>query len=162
MMRSAVGFFAHTGWAAAVVVDAEGRVHDRRRVELADGPAAVYHLGMEMKLPEAEKLIEKTRRTAQRMAAAAIGKAAAVGVIGSASRLPDSLEAILAAHPFVHAAEGELFRRALLDAAGARGLLVPPAAARDAALQIERPVGPPWAQDQKLAAAAAWIALTSR
>jgi len=117
---------------------------------------------MEMKLAEAEKLIDKTRRAALKHAAAAIGKAAAVGVIGSASRLPDSLEAILAAHPFVHAAEGELFRRALLDAAGPRGVLVPPAAARDAIERIAKPIGPPWAQDQKLAAAAAWIALTSR
>jgi len=40
-MKTAVGFLAHTGWAAAVVVDAEGRVQDRRRVELAEGPAAV-------------------------------------------------------------------------------------------------------------------------
>lgn len=162
MTRSAVGFFAHTGWAVAVTVDAEGRVQDRRRVELAEGPAAVYHLGMEMKLAEAEKLVEKTKKTALRLARAALGNAAAVGVVGSASRLPDSLEAILAAHPFVHAAEGELFRHALLEAAGPRGLLVPAPAARAAVEKIRRPEGPPWAQDQKLAAAAAWLALTSR
>src|SRR5262249_60585597 len=97
-----------------------------------------------------------------RPAPAAIARPTAVGVVAWGSRLPDSLEAILAAHPFVPAAEGELFRRALLDAAGARGLLVPAEAACEAVERIERPAGPPWARDQKLAAAAGWLALTSR
>src|SRR5262249_57236585 len=96
-----------------------------------------------------------------RPAPAAIARPTAVGVVAWGSRLPDSLEAILAAHPFVHAAEGELFRRALLDAAGARGLLVPAEAACEAVERIERPAGPPWARDQKLAAAAGGLPLTS-
>ncbi|TML45730.1 MAG: hypothetical protein E6G19_03405 [Actinobacteria bacterium] len=92
------------------------------------------------------------------------------------------LESILASHALSHAAEGRLYQGALLQGATACGLdavAVPKRSiweqgesalgvARDELRvwidQLRREVGPPWAQDQKLAALAGWIALaqTSR
>jgi len=87
------------------------------------------------------------------------------------------LETILASHALVHAAEGRLYQGALLQSAEARALDTIAIAQRsiweegEAALgiardelqhwidQLRREVGPPWAQDQKLAGLAAWIAL---
>jgi len=87
------------------------------------------------------------------------------------------LESILASHALAHAAEGRLYQNALLQSAESRGLdtvAVPKRSIWEqgaAALgvtgdelqhwidQLRRELGPPWAQDQKLAALAAWIAL---
>jgi hypothetical protein len=87
------------------------------------------------------------------------------------------LESILASHALVHAAEGRLYQSVLLQSAESRGLDTIAIPQRsiweqgEAALgvarddlrrwidQLRREVGPPWAQDQKLAALAAWIAL---
>jgi hypothetical protein len=80
----------------------------------------------------------------------------------------------------IHAAEGQLFRDALLHGARACGLFVADlvetelveaasrtlgssAAQLDNHLsQIGRAVGPPWREDQKSAALAAWIVLAHR
>jgi hypothetical protein len=87
------------------------------------------------------------------------------------------LESILGSHALAHAAEGRLYQRALLQGAESRGLDSIAVAkqsiweqgesalgiARDELRrwidQLRREVGPPWGQDQKLAALAAWIAL---
>jgi len=87
------------------------------------------------------------------------------------------LESILASHALAHAAEGRLYQGALLQGAESRGLDTIAVPKRsiweqgESALgigrdelqhwidQLRREVGPPWAQDQKLAALAAWIAL---
>jgi hypothetical protein len=97
-------------------------------------------------------------------------------VVGTFAREPP-LESILASHALAHAAEGRLYQRALLESAEARGLDTIAVPKRsiwergEAALgvaadelrhwidELRREVGPPWAQDQKLAALAAWIAL---
>ena len=98
-------------------------------------------------------------------------------VVVGASPAGPPLESILASHALAHAAEGRLYQSALLRAAESRGLetlAVPKRSIWDmgeSALgiapdelshwinQLRREVGPPWAQDQKLAALAAWIAL---
>ena len=87
------------------------------------------------------------------------------------------LESILASHALAHAAEGRLYQRALLQSAESRGVEAVAIPKRsiweqgESALgvgreqlrhwidQLRRKVGPPWAEDQKLAALAAWIAL---
>ena len=163
MAAAAAGWVAHTGWAAGVVV-AGTRVVDRLRVELVSGPAAVYHLGAKTTLAEATALVDAARKEAWRRAREEIRKldVAAVGVVASAGRPLPELEEILRVHALVHAAEGELYRRALLNAAqalGLRTLAVPAEAAKAAADKVVRPEGPPWAADQKLAAAAAYLAL---
>jgi len=89
------------------------------------------------------------------------------------------LESILASHALAHAAEGRLYQEALLDGAQASGL-DPIAVARasiwDEACwslgvsveelkrrigDLRREVGAPWAEDQKLAALAALLALAA-
>jgi hypothetical protein len=97
-------------------------------------------------------------------------------VVGTFSR-DARLESILASHALAHAAEGRLYQDALLQGAESCGLGAIAIPKRsiweqgEATLrvsqdelrrwidQLRRAVGPPWAQDQKLAALAAWIAL---
>ncbi len=87
------------------------------------------------------------------------------------------LESILASHALAHAAEGRLYQVALLQGAefcGLDAIAIPKRSIweqGEAALgvaedelrrwidELRREIGPPWAQDQKLAALAAWIAL---
>jgi hypothetical protein len=96
-------------------------------------------------------------------------------VVGSFEGAP--LESILASHALAHAAEGRLYQRALLqggESCGLEAVSVPKRTVweegeaafgltqdelRDRVDQLRREVGAPWAQDQKLAALAAWIAL---
>jgi hypothetical protein len=76
------------------------------------------------------------------------------------------LERILTSHPLLHAAQGQMSREALSRAAEAEGLPVihvaPERAASEAVVgavaRIGRIAGPPWAADQRRAAAAAWAA----
>ena len=99
------------------------------------------------------------------------------GILLSAGRpLPD-LRSTLASHAWIHVGDGEHFRNALADAAAACGLEVRRVRERDVAASLGGPgaggsvddylarqrrlLGPPWAQDQKLAALAAWFALKS-
>jgi hypothetical protein len=78
-----------------------------------------------------------------------------------------------------HAAEGQLYRQAIIDAAcdldlrvcavperdllgaAASALGTTPAVLRGRAADIGRELGPPWALDQKTAALAAWLALAT-
>jgi hypothetical protein len=87
------------------------------------------------------------------------------------------LESTLASHALAHAAEGRLYQRALLRGAEAQGLepiAIPKQSIweqgesvlgiateelRSCIDGLRREVGAPWAEDQKLAALAAWIAL---
>ena len=185
----------HSGWAALVVLGGPASspvVVDRRRVVLVEPgiPKQPYHAALEMRLPEAEKLIARTIERSRRLAAAAFDDAIAhlagggrvpvgCGLLLASGRALPGLEAILASHPLVHTAEGELFREAISRAAQSAGLPVTVVREKEiwdrgaAALDLTaaelrrrldglgRPPGPPWAQDQKLAALAAWIALAS-
>ena len=87
------------------------------------------------------------------------------------------LESILRSHALAHAGEGRLYQDALLQGAEACGLEAVAVPKRSiweegaAALgvpqddlsqwinKLRRKLGPPWAEDQKLAALAAWTAL---
>jgi hypothetical protein len=117
--------------------------------------------------------LERTVREARDEGVAVRSCAVVVGTFPAGARL----ESILASHALAHAAEGQLYQGALLQGAASCGLdtvAVPKRSIWDqgeTALgiaqdelrhwidQLRREVGPPWAQDQKLAALAAWIAL---
>jgi hypothetical protein len=117
--------------------------------------------------------LERTLREA--MDESALVRSCAV-VVGTPAREPP-FESILASHALAHAAEGRLYQGALLRSAASRGLDTIAVPKRsiweqgEAALgvahdelrhwidDLRREVGAPWAQDQKLAALAAWIAL---
>ena len=192
-----IGFLAHTGWAAAVTVAAvDGAlvpdVVDRRRIDISDAsvPGQAYHAAAGLDFAAAERLVrtatEAAGKAARRSLEAMVSDLAAdghkvvgTGIVLANGHVPDALERILASHTLLHAAEGELFREALMEASAGCGL--PVAAARDRDLldeaatvigreadQIEqgieglgRVIGPPWAKDQRKAAVAGWIALVS-
>jgi len=159
--NAAVGLRAHSGWAALVAVAGDGasvEVVDRRRVEMADP----HHPLSKRPYHEAEDLpLEKARSA----------------LLLASGRPQPKLEAILASHALIHAADGEHFRIALREASQscglavtgireadllecAQGVLGQPAARLQATVTgLGRALGPPWTQDQKLAALAAWVVL---
>jgi hypothetical protein len=176
MSRTAIGFKAHTGWAAAVVI-AEFRgelsVVAKERIVMIEGfdQAAVYHRAHEGNLaadqarPIIEAAFAEALARAEREIARLITDPARAGILtGSARPLPP-LEAIIRSHPLVHAAEGEMYREVLSRACkslGLRAVRVPakelpkmPAALAAAGVASGRP----WAAEQRDCALAAWVAL---
>jgi hypothetical protein len=178
-----VGLRVRTGFAIVVAIDNAATlplVVDRRRVELVDPrlPRQVYHAAVGLPLGEAERLVAEVVGSAEAAATAAVAGIVdelgselrvAIGVRRSNAR-PKSLAAILRSHTALHAAEGELYRDALLGAAHAGRLDVHAVPEDDAAAvaagvlgmaadqanrlvaELGRPFGPPWTKDQKIAA----------
>lgn len=139
-MKVALGFKAHSGWAALVVIGNTGkelRVVDRRRLELVDSGSSwakqPYHAAQGLAISDAQTLIKRatdaTYQRAQREMLATIKSlrkheheilACAVLV---PSLMPEwSVAEILAVHFRMHKAEGVLFPDALAAAAEKCGL----------------------------------------
>ena len=96
-------------------------------------------------------------------------------VLAGSGRVAANLAATLASHPLIHTAEGDFFRNALKQACEACGLEV--SAIREKELleyaasrlpnedvqrrvfEIGKSIGPPWTQDEKFCAIAAWTIL---
>lgn len=153
-------------------------------------PFQPYHVAAEMPFKKAEeyirRTIEQTRESARRSLERIIVSLQARGdevvgcgiLLGSGRRL-GKLEEILAAHPLIHTAEGEFFRGALLGAAERLKLRVTGIKERELISRAEselgfsptelqlhlaefkKSLGPPWREDQKFAALAAWLALAA-
>lgn len=157
--------------------DPAGRVrrnvyHAARALEPA-AAAALVEAGERIAARQAATALERTLREASDEGAIVRSCAVVVGAFPGGARL----DSVLASHALVHAAEGRLYQGALLHSAEERGLdtvAVPKRSiweqgetvlgvARDELRhridQLRREIGPPWAEDQKLAALAAWIAL---
>jgi hypothetical protein len=146
-----------------------------------------YHEVMELPWPEAEIAVRKTASLIQAVAAKVLAQLVretqsegvnicGVGIVGAPER---NLEKIGNHHIRAHAAEGVLFRHVLEVAAEKSGLrkrvfeerklnelatseLKCGAGNLDRRLsEFGRAVGPPWRADEKAAAVAAWLALTS-
>jgi len=133
--NAALGFRAHSGWAAAVALGGSPNspeVIDRRRIALIEsgspGGAQPYHGARTMDLPKAEEFItaviaaiDRSTLVAVRAFAEAIsGNSHAIaccGIVLASGRPLPSLEATLRSHAMVHAAEGELYRAAIARAA---------------------------------------------
>jgi hypothetical protein len=183
-MRIALGFRAHSGWAAMVAVagtiDAP-RVLERRRIVIADpdtpGSKQPYHAASGLPFYEAEALVRIAIESSRSLALEALSAAAKAlqsqghevagcGVLlGSGKALP-ALERILASHALIHTAEGEMFRNVLVWAAREHGLPVTGAREKEldaASLKriesLGKLIGPPWTQDQKYATVVALMAL---
>ena len=142
MIPAALGFRAHTGWAAVVAVAGPARDPDvilSRRIELADPPlpesAQVYHAAAELPPAAAEKLVRETTERACSRATAALRaivaelgaagrRAVASGIVGSHARLPSTVADIVRSHALIHSAEGHLYREALASASQACDLAV--------------------------------------
>lgn len=184
--RAAVGFRAHSGWAAAVALGGPAEapvVLARRRIEMVDrgmkGAAQPYHAAVGLEIGAAERAIAKCAARAATLAGVALRgmieelaghEMTACGLLLAAGRPLPALAAILASHALIHTAEGELFRDALRTASRACGLPLTevkerdlltraPARLQQQVAQMGRTLGPPWRQDEKFAAMAAWLAL---
>jgi hypothetical protein len=185
-MRTALGFRAHSGWAALVAVagtiDAT-HVLERRRIVIADpeipGSKQPYHAAAGLSFPQAEALVrravESSRTLALEVMSATVKglrsrghEVAGCGVLlGSGKELP-GLAKVLASHASIHTAEGVMFRDVLVWAAKECRLPVTGVREKDlngASLKrigsLGKLIGPPWTQDQKYAAVAALMALGS-
>jgi hypothetical protein len=194
---AALGFRAHSGWAALVAVAGpldSPLVIDRRIIQLCNpktrGSKQPYHAAEPLAFQDAEKLINRciaeTRQLAHQALCSAIHdlqqtghRIVACGILLGSGRTLPTLDRILASHALIHAAEGEMFREALLDAA--RQCTLPVKGVRESELYSEaattldrsadqlssylseqgRSLGPPWREDQKCATLAAWLALSA-
>jgi hypothetical protein len=131
----ALGFRAHSGWAALVVVGgtkASPVVVDRRRIVLADpkiaGSVQPYHAAEEAKTPrEAAALVRRYQESSGKLAVRAldaVGRDLAAegavvvgaGILLASGRPLPALDGILASHALIHTADGEHFRDALAEA----------------------------------------------
>jgi hypothetical protein len=162
------------------LADPEGRVrknayHAARGLEGAAAADLVEAAGR-IAAEQAATALEQTVRRAADEGAVVRSCSVVVGAPAGQARL----ETILRSHALVHAAEGRLYQGALLQGAESCGLH-PVAVPKQAIWEegetalgitgdelrrrlddVRREVGPPWAEDQKLAALAAWIALARR
>ena len=192
MKRAALGIRMHSGWGVLVAVGDAIDIIDRRRIVVTDdnGPRGnqPFHCAQELGLLEAEEYLSKYRTKSERLAQEEIGVAVkklngqgydvAVAALLLASGRPlPVLSKILASHPLIHAAEGELFREVVNDAC--KSLKVPVVRYRERDLEElgkvsltcsmrtakervasgGKAVGPPWTADHKAAALAAYLAL---
>lgn len=197
MAAVAIGLRAHSGWTTLVAVGGspvQPWVLRRERVELgANYPhsAQPYHAAEGLELKKAAALIDRSNVAARTLGSRALRgtigalkkeghEAAGCGLLLASARPLPELPQILASHPLIHTADGELFRDALRDAARACGLEVTAVKERDIveraaaafampASQLKsrldglgRTLGPPWRQDEKLASLVAWLSLASR
>jgi hypothetical protein len=131
----ALGFRAHSGWAAAIVLAGpvtSPQIIDRRRIELVEpgtpGGVQPYHAARELPLVQAGPFIQSVIAAADQAALLAVRflakqmgelhlKIKACGIVLASGRPLPSLEVTLRSHPMVHTAEGELYRAAIANAA---------------------------------------------
>jgi hypothetical protein len=124
----ALGFRAHTGWAAVVALAAPvtaPSVIDRRRIALSTETVTeamqVYHAAAEQPLESARAMVTAALAATNVTSAASVKELVAAlgrpvkkaGLVSGNQQLPGSLEKILASHALIHAAEGEMFRAAI-------------------------------------------------
>jgi hypothetical protein len=189
---AALGVFAHSGWAAYVVLTGSPKAPEivaRGRMQLCDtsipGAKQPFHEAEPMAFAAAEKFIARCAVATAKLAAKEIAaiearaKLSACCVLTASGRpLPD-LKGILASHSTIHAAEGEFYRDAVANACAERGIAVrrvrqrdleaelqtlpvPASAAKERLAAFGKQVGSPWTQDEKASASGAWLMLASR
>jgi hypothetical protein len=152
------------------------------------GPKQPYHEAEGEPLARARRIVDacaaeagrrslaSMREVVRQLRSRGLDTVGAALLLASNKPLPE-LESILASHALIHTADGELFRDALTDAlrrckipilrlrereifAQAETTLKRPAEEiRGRIAELGRGIGPPWTQDQKLAALAAWLTL---
>jgi hypothetical protein len=181
-MKVAIGLRAHSGWAAAVAIGQGPVLVHRSRLEIKDPgmPVQGYHAAKSLPLEEAEALIRDSEERAAALAERGLRwiledlqkaghDAAAAGVVLGNFPPAKTVEKALSSHAGMHAAEGHLYREALIAACNACGLTVTGVrdkelASRGAPYQkaiaeLGKLAGPPWTADQKSASIVALLAL---
>lgn len=183
-----IGVSDHGGWAVLVTATGEGRLLDRRHVELVDKnlPKIPHHSEAQvLPLKEAVALVERVRESAERHAKLVMDAAAKTvpgHIVGVALRqcpvLPPTIAERIKDYRAQNVADWVMYRKALADAAEARGWLVhwyDAKAVMDRAsktlgiedldahfVQLRKAIGPPWSRDHKIAMAAAIVAARAR
>ena len=185
--RAALGFRAHSGWAAAILLSDDLKILVRKRVELCDprieGSKQPFHHAEAMSFAKAESFIARCTLSTDALARDALAsfdaKIAGVCILTASGRKLPDLRGILASHAAIHAAEGEFYRDALARACEAAKLKVNKLKERDAMTwtssrlglgegdiraklaALGKAVGPPWTADEKLATLGAWLTLAA-
>jgi hypothetical protein len=198
MKSAALGFRAHSGWTAVVALAVTKGVPSvllRQRLHLVETFTyrfrQPYHTAERMPLEEAQAFIARVDTEAGAIAERAIQELREsllargyelkrTGVVLASGRALPELPQVLASHALIHTADGELFRRAILNASARSGLASATAKERELLSEASRvlrikpndltrriaglgkPLGPPWSQDEKLATLVAWLALADR
>jgi hypothetical protein len=197
MKPAALGFRVHSGWTSLIALALEDNqpvVLARQRPHLVATFSYAfrqpYHTAEKMDLAEARTFLDQQRREARKLAFEALHAAQpqaaqqgyeltrAALLLASGRPLPE-LSKILASHSIIHAADGEFFREALLQACIRADLPVTkikdhellatasatlrrnPAALARFVTDLGKPLGSPWTQDEKFATLAAWLALAT-
>ena len=132
--RAAVGFRAHSGWTAFVILVGSPRslvVLDRGRIELVERDARwfkqPYHAAAGMDLKDAEEFLKRCASASRLLARRAIRQLSndlrkkghalsACGIVLGSGRPLPPLASTLKSHALIHTAEGILFREALVRA----------------------------------------------
>jgi len=174
-----IGVSDHGGWAVLVTVARDGKLLDRRRVDLVDESLAKlphHSEGQRLPIEEAVELVERVRVSAERHAVRVLDAVArdVPRVLGVALRkcqpLPPTIAERIQDYRAQNVADWVMYRKALASAAEARGWPVHWFDARrvfDTArqalrvedldahfVQLRKAIGPPWDKDHKLAMAA--------
>lgn len=195
MADLALGFSVHSGWAVAVALQLAGdqpEVVLRRQLALADpriaGSKQPYHAGEGLALPEAERIFQRCRASTAELTLQELKTLKSqlqkhtiqcCAVLTTSQRRSGSVDEIRKVHSWMHAAEGQFFREAIMTAAESLGLQVAEMPERDVVFEaisvfgvgesdlqlrltrLGEPVGRPWRKDEKLASLAAWLSLAS-
>jgi hypothetical protein len=183
-MEVALGLRPHPGRAVAVLVGPGPEVLGREELVLSRN-VRPYHDAAGLPPEQAVELVGDATREAYGQARAGLARliagrrAAGVAVVAGAGSVREDLPlaTALRAHGTLHAAELELYRDALADAADGLGLPVTLVAPRETPLlgrrllgcdpgelrvrltELGRPFGPPWTKDHKDALVAALAVL---
>jgi hypothetical protein len=170
-----IGVVAKTGAAVAVALSgtaAAPQFAGRREIELVP-PGLVaqpYHAAAGLDLAAAGHLIAQGESAAEKAAAAGLralaatrppGRVRAVAVVVKPVSMPGDLARILRSHAWMHAAEGVLYRQAMLAGAAGCGWMTHAVeqsvlpAAEQAVNALGQVAGRPWRRSEKDAARAA-------
>jgi hypothetical protein len=147
-----------------------------------------YHTAEKMPRPDGVKFIREVQSDARRLALSSLRslqtdladgdfKLARGALLLASGRALPALEQILASHALIHTADGELFRDSLRAAcarchlpvrgirekelflAASKTLGIEAATLKRRVTALGKALGPPWSQDEKFAALAAWLTL---
>jgi hypothetical protein len=165
-VECAIGITVHTGWGACVVVGGSLRkpevVHNTV-IELLQGTDRFcYHRAAEMKAGSVRDWLARIRAKALAQArselAPLLGPAVRVGAIVARDGPLSDPDTALATHMRIHSAEGLFYRDVFREACQIPCRITPPASLDITALG--KIATRPWSRDQKLAALAAWQAMS--
>jgi hypothetical protein len=195
MKRAALGFRVHSGWTSLVAISLE---EGSPLVLLRERPQLVktftyefrqpYHTAGKRPSAEACGFISRVRAEARRLAYRVIHttqmnlqkqgyELKCCSLLLASGRPLPGLRQILASHALIHAADGELFREALLQASKRCGCETFTAKERELFERAEHALhlqpeelvrclahlgcalGSPWSQDEKLTTLVAWLSL---